>query len=229
MLQPEQTGSTASAYDGPPEDDAGDPAAGLADEAADGDGPTEEAAPEGPVEPADATDLDDLISSIALDPTDTGDKGEDLFDDLREVRNAADDERGEKARELIEEIAEWVADDEELDAPVGQRAIELLEPLARPDHGELAEASALFAEVATDKAEWGENAEDLLSDRREVLDADDRDDVADKATDLAEEVEEWREGGEIDAELAARVRNVLRPLSGPVRSSRSTGRGRAPR
>jgi eukaryotic-like serine/threonine-protein kinase len=164
--------------------------------------------------PGAAADLDELLRLLAPDPAEFGEKGGDLADALREVRNLGDGaERAQDARELIEDVAGWMAAGE-LAPAVGRRAVELLEPVGRPADPALAAASTLYAEIAGDKRAWGEPADDLLGDLLDLLDAEDPADYGGKATDLSAEVEEWRADGELDGQQADRVLAVLRPLHG---------------
>ena len=70
--------------------------------------------------------IDELIALLAADPDAFGEKGEDLLDKLQEVQ---DEQDGEKAAKLIEEIDKWV-DEGQLDPEVGSQAQQLLVPLA---------------------------------------------------------------------------------------------------
>lgn len=125
------------------------------------------AGPEPDTETAPADALDELIAELALDSTGAGEKGEDLFEDLRKLRSrhGHDDgdghnEQTEKALELVEDVGTWMADGE-LDATVGAEAIDALERLGRAAvDPELAEVSALFAEVATAMPRWGDEVDD---------------------------------------------------------------------
>ncbi|QBI20877.1 serine/threonine protein kinase [Egibacter rhizosphaerae] len=199
-------------------------------------GPTDEAAPgaepEGPeVDPgtsepdqgadaeeadegeADARDLDELIGDLARDPGAAGERGEDLLQELMNVREEDEGaERAEEARDAIEEVADWIADDE-LEAEVGREAVEALEPVGRPDAPELAEVSALFAEVAIDRRAWGEKGEDLLSDLEDLLEAEEAEDRADDAGELINDLEEWIADAEIDDERGRRAQQVLEPVA----------------
>lgn len=102
-------------------------------------GPTAEPAEEPPAEPAGeaqeperspAEALAAFAATLADDPDAAGEKGEDLVEDIEEVLEEQGLERRTEARELMNEIDEWVRDGE-LDPEVGQEALALLEALAR--------------------------------------------------------------------------------------------------
>ncbi|HSI93876.1 MAG TPA: protein kinase [Jiangellaceae bacterium] len=190
-------------------------APGESDEAADEVDPAdgEDGVEEDP--PADeqpdgaATDLDRLIALLEDDPGAAGEKGEDLLDDLRELRSEPDDE---DARDLVEEIADWMAKGE-LDTGIGRQAVTVLEQESRPTDPDLHDISRLFADVAVTLPEWGEKGEDLLSDLADLLDTEPPGQRMQQAREVMEELENWIAAGEIDSGRAAEAIAVLRLLA----------------
>lgn len=189
-------GDTGDADDAPPADDP--------------DTPDQTAGDEPPVEPTAPT-IDDLIEQLALDPDAAGRHGDRLLAGLREVRSADPDDQATDGRELMAEIASWLARDH-LERDTGATALVALEELSRPADERLAEASALFAEVAFERDAWGTKAEDLLEDLASLLASDDPDDWRDDAADLLEDVDEWLDEGQLDASRGARARETLSRL-----------------
>lgn len=161
--------------------------------------------------PEEIVDLNQLIGVLADDVDAAGEKGEDLLDELHELQSEQDPE---EARELIGEVAEWMAEGE-LDTEFGQQAIAVLEQESRPDADKLVDASALLADVATTMPEWGEKGEDLHSELAELLETEAPGKQAKEARDLIDEVEKWVEKGKIDAERAEDAISVLAPLTQP--------------
>jgi eukaryotic-like serine/threonine-protein kinase len=195
-----------------------DPAAEPITEApADAEEPPDEEPPgeeePGDAEPADTdeapSDLDALIDRLAADPGAAGEKGEDLLEDLRDLRAEPNDT---EARDLIEAIADWMAEDE-LDAEFGRLAVTVLEQESRPEAPDLHDVSRLFAEVAVTMPTWGDKGEDLLSDLADLLDIGPPGQRIQQARDMVEELEKWIAEGEIDAARAQEALAVLRPLA----------------
>jgi eukaryotic-like serine/threonine-protein kinase len=165
-----------------------------------------DAAPQGPA------DLDDLAADLARDPEAAGERGRKLLEELLSLREESGSDRREDARELIEDVAEWLADDK-LDPQVGGLAVRLLELEGRPPDAGLAPVSALFAEVAVDKVGWGEKAKDLLSDLDDLLGEEDAEDRAEDARDLVEEIEKWISEEKLDASHGQEAIRVLQPVA----------------
>jgi eukaryotic-like serine/threonine-protein kinase len=166
----------------------------------------DDAAPQGPA------DLDDLAADLARDPEAAGERGRKLLEELLSLREESGSDRREDARELIEDVAKWLADDK-LDPQVGRLAVRLLEPEGRPPDAGLAPVSALFAEVAVDKVGWGEKAKDLLSDLDDLLGEEDAEDRAEDARDLVEEIEKWISEEKLDASHGQEAIRVLQPVA----------------
>jgi hypothetical protein len=176
----------------------------------DEDAAADEDAAEEPADPAEPpTDLDALIDRLAADPGAAGEKGDDLLDDLRDLRADPNDAA---ARDLIEEIADWMANGE-LDPDVGRSVVTVLEQESRPEAPELRDVSLLFAEVAVTLPDWGEKGEDLLSDLADLLDTDPPGQRIQKARELVDELEDWISAGEIDSARAQEALAVLDPLA----------------
>ncbi|WP_162450214.1 serine/threonine-protein kinase [Phytoactinopolyspora mesophila] len=200
---------TAHESGDPPGDD--DPENAEPDET-DGDADTDEAdrgqvsddAGDGP------TDLDQLISALALDAAEAGEKGEDLFDELRKLREErSGPKRAEKARKLIEKTGSWMVDGE-LDNQTGRTAVTVLEFESRPDDPALADISNLHAEVAVDMGRWGDKADNLVSKLDDVLETRNARQRSEEAEDLLDDLAKWIADDEIDAELGQHARAVLR-------------------
>jgi eukaryotic-like serine/threonine-protein kinase len=189
-----------------PIEDAGDGEATGTDEAREtADGATSE--------PEEPRDLDDVVSDLARDPDAAGERGDDLLQELLELRGEDDEQdRREDARELIADVGSWLAD-EELDPTVGAEVLDLLEPEARPADPALHPATTLMVDVARDKPGWGRRAGDLLDDLDGMLDEDDPEDWGEEAVDLIEEIEKWIEREHLDADRGRTAIEVLRPIA----------------
>jgi hypothetical protein len=188
------------------EDPADDPPA--TDEAGPEDAPAEPPADDPP--PAAIDDLDDLIAALEVEPARAGEKGPDLLDDARAVRDEQDEEtRRTEARILVTEIADWLASDE-LDREVGRAALGVLEDVGRPPEPRLEEANALFVEVARDLAAWGEDADTVLSGLEDLLELTAPGRITGEATELADELETRADDGTLDADRTADAVAVLR-------------------
>ena len=157
-------------------------------------------------------DLGDLAAHLARDPDAAGERGTDLLEELLELRGESGEDRREDARELVVDIAEWLADGE-LDEEVGRQALALLEPEVRAADGELEGVGDLFIEIALDLDAWGEKGGDLHGKLEDLLgkDAQDR---AKEAGKLLDDVERWREKDELDAARGRQAIEVLRPVAG---------------
>ncbi len=153
-------------------------------------------------------DLGDLVADLAREPAAAGERGDDLLEGLLEVRGeeGADDRR-EDARDLMKDVAEWLADGE-LDRATGHEALGHLEPLGRPAGPAAAELGELFGEVARDLPAWGDKGEDLLKKLDDLLD-EDPSARPEKAGKLRDEVDKWVEKDELDADLGGTARSVL--------------------
>jgi eukaryotic-like serine/threonine-protein kinase len=163
--------------------------------------------------PEPERDLDDLIAALARDPDAAGEKGDDLLDDLRELRGEGEDEeRVETARELVVEIGGWLAADE-LEEAVGAEVLGLLAHEARPAASELEAPTALLVDVAGDMSGWGKRADKLLDGLEDLLDEDDAEDRAKDAAKLIREIERWVERDDLDADRGGRAIEVLRPVA----------------
>ncbi|MFW6091543.1 MAG: protein kinase domain-containing protein [Actinomycetota bacterium] len=161
--------------------------------------------------PEEVVDLNQLVGTLADDLDAAGEDGEDLLDELQELQSEPDPE---EARELIEEVAESMAEGE-LDAELGEQAIAVLEQESRPETDDLVDASSLLAEVAATMPEWGDKGEDLQSELAELLEIEAPGNRAKEARDLVEEIEKWIDEGEIDAGRANDALAVLEPLTQP--------------
>jgi hypothetical protein len=160
----------------------------------------------------EAETLGELIAVLAREPEAAGERGSTLLEELMALAEEDGADRRGHARNLLMDVADWMRDDE-LDADVGRVAVSVLEAEGRPEADELAEVSALFADVAVEEREWGENADDLAKALDELLAEEDADDRAGKAADLVADIEEWIEDGEIDGERGDRALAVLQPLA----------------
>jgi eukaryotic-like serine/threonine-protein kinase len=194
-------------------DGAEEPAAGEQDDAAeqpddaaagDEDDPVEDQQPEA-AEPT----LDELIADLEADPATAGERGDDLLDELRDIRDVP---AAEDMRDLVEEIAEWLAD-RELDAETGRIAVTVLEQDSRPDAAALHDVSRLFADVALTLPEWGEKGEDLLSDLADLLDTEPPGQQLNRAREIVDDLVEWSGKGEIDVSRAAAALAVLQSIA----------------
>ena len=166
-----------------------------------------ESPPEGEAESEAPSDLDGLIATVAA-ADHAGDKTDSLLDKLRELAGDPDD--GE-ARKLIEEVGKWTAEGE-LDQAVGQAAIAVLEEQSRPSEPDLTEVSALFADVNSEPAVWGDKAENLSSELRKLLETEPPGQRIQQARKLTGELDKWISEGEIDAGRGELARDVLTPL-----------------
>lgn len=202
------TGDSADSAAGADEetsDEPADPADGE-DEAADED----EADDPGDDPQGGVSDLDGLIDAAAAGDA-LGEKGDDLLDDLRDLRSDPD---SEQAWELIEEIADWMANGE-LDPEIGTTAVTVLEAEFRPADPALEPVSRLLADVAISLPEWGEKGDDLLDDLTELLATGPPGQQMQRARDLTDEIQKWESDGELDPNRAADARAVLDPLTSP--------------
>lgn len=179
-----------------------------ADEAAADD---EEAADDDQADDQELTGLDELIAIVAANPAAAGEKGADLLGKLQDLSANPDDE---DARDLIEEIADWMAKGE-LDADVGRLAVTVLEQESRPDDPQLHDVSRLFADVASTLPEWGEKGEDLLADLAALLGIGPPGQQLQEARSMLEEIDTWVADGEIDPNRAQESIAVLSPLVPP--------------
>jgi hypothetical protein len=92
-----------------------------------------------------------------------------LLDELRSVRNEADPcEHRSHAHGAIEAVGSWIAAGE-FEASAGRLAIVVLEPEACPEDPALRVVSALFAEVAASRRDWGERPDSVVSDLNSLL------------------------------------------------------------
>ncbi|MDV6010937.1 protein kinase domain-containing protein [Haloechinothrix sp. LS1_15] len=157
-------------------------------------------------------DLNELIAEVARDPEAAGERGDKLLDKLRDVRDADEDKRPERARKLVTDVAEWLADGK-VEPVLGRQSITVLEREGRPQSPELARTSGLFAEIARDMQAWGAESDSLLSDIESLLGEEDQEDWAEDADDLIEDLEEWIDDGDIHRERGGQALSVLRPLS----------------
>jgi eukaryotic-like serine/threonine-protein kinase len=205
---PVASGDGAGAEHGPAEE-IGAPSGPAEDAGAvEGPGPGEDAG-----DPESGRDLDEVIADLARDPGAAGEKGDDLLDDLRDLRDEDDGaDRSEAARELVVEIGSWLAA-AELDGAVGAEVLELLAHEARPAAGELEAPTALMVEVAGDAPGWGRRADKLLDGLEDLLDEDDAEDRAEDAEKLIREIEKWVERGELDPRRGGRAIETLRPVA----------------
>ncbi|AYY14678.1 serine/threonine protein kinase [Actinobacteria bacterium YIM 96077] len=193
------------------EDDT-EPVTDAASEEPDGDGGDETGSPQPDDSPAVPATLDELMTMLASNPQAHGDKAEDLVNQVEKLYEQRDGrKRAEQAQKLVEKVATWMADDE-LDARTGQTVVAVLTEVSRPSDPALDEALDLYGEIAVTTRDWGDDADDLLSDLREILKAKNSEKQADEAEDLVEEIEEWIEDGEIDRRRGERALSVLRPL-----------------
>ena len=173
--------------------------------------PEPEPAPE-PAPDTAADALDELIADLARDPDAAGRHGDRLLRALMELREEQDEgDRAEDARDLITEIAAWRSHDH-LDAAAAEAAVDVLEVIGRPSDPGLADASALFAEIALSTDEWGRKAKDLLEDLDALLGEDPEDHPEDAAS-ISEEIDAWIDEGELDEQRGRRAQEVLSPLS----------------
>lgn len=160
----------------------------------------------------DAETVGELAAVLASDPGAAGERGEKLLDELLSLAGEGGPERRRAARELLMDVGGWMREDE-LDADVGESVVSVLEAEGRSTADELAEVSALFADVAADQPDWGEKADDLAEGLDELLAEEDADERAEKAADLTADLEEWIDDGAIDAERGERALATLRPLA----------------
>src|SRR5690606_4552763 len=126
---------------------------------------TDDAAADDREEPTEAADLTELIGLLGDNLDAAGEKGEDLLDKLRDLQAEPD---SEDARKLMKDVAEWMSKGE-IDAGLGEQAVALLEEESRPGAADLADASALLADVATTTAEWADKGKDLHSRLTKLL------------------------------------------------------------
>lgn len=223
-LAVEAPAGTDGTTEGQADDEANDPEPPV-DEDADDD-PTEDvaadddpsataptAAEEPPIEPTAPT-IDDLIERLASDPDQAGRHGARLLDGLRDVRDESDDREKQltEARKLMKDIASWL-DRDHLDRDTGAIALLALEDLSRPADDRLADASALFAEVAFERDAWGTKGKDLLADLESLLARDDPEDWRDDAADLLKDLADWLDKDHLDASRGARAREILSRLA----------------
>ena len=190
-----------------------DPAAGDEEPATDEDEPVaadEPAEPEPEPEP-EPLSLDELIAELARDPEAAGRDGDRLLDGLVELRRTDEDKQAEEARKLMKEIASWL-DRDRLERAVGVGALETLEAFSRPAAPELAEASGLLVDVASERGEWGKKGKDVLDDLVDLLQADNPEDWSEDAADLIEEIDTWIDKDELDAARGQRAREILARL-----------------
>ncbi len=172
---------------------------------------TDDAAADDREEPTEAADLTELIGLLGDNLDAAGEKGEDLLDKLRDLQAEPD---SEDARKLMKDVASWMSKGE-IDAGLGEQAVALLEEESRPGAADLADASALLADVATTTAEWADKGKDLHSRLTKLLETEDHGKQAKEARKLIAEVEKWLEEGKIDADRAEEILAVLDPLSHP--------------
>ena len=155
--------------------------------------------------------LDDLIADLARDPAAAGRHGDQLLDELMDVRDEEDEEsQAEHARELVRDIASLLTRDhiERSDAEV---AVPLLATIGTRDDEAVAEVAELFAEVALDKEAWGRKAKDLLDDLDDLI-GEDAEDRPEDAADIIEEIDEWIERDHLDPDRGRYAQQVLEPL-----------------
>ena len=88
----------------------------------------------------------------------------------------------------------------------------ILEIEGRPASAQLADASTLFANVASRLDDWGEAGDDLLDELDTLLDTSAPGRVAREARDLADDVERWIDEAKLDHELGSSALEVLRRL-----------------
>ncbi|WP_129668962.1 serine/threonine-protein kinase [Phytoactinopolyspora endophytica] len=161
---------------------------------------------------AELDGLDALITELAIDSSEAGERGEELFHELRAIRNEQDRTvRVEESRSLIETVSHWITE-YEIDPEVGRQAVETLADESLPDTPELHEASALSVEVAASPLDWGEEADDLLSALHDLLGTSSTFQRADQAHRLVEDLEGWIAERQIDVTLGQEALTVLRPL-----------------
>jgi eukaryotic-like serine/threonine-protein kinase len=153
-----------------------------------------------------------LITSLAIDSSTAGQRGEELFHALRGIRNEQNAvTRVEQSRELIETVASWL-EDFEINDEVGRDAVVVLEQESRPDDPALRDVSTLSAEVAAAPRQWGEQADTLLSDIHDLLGTTGTFQRSEQARDLVDNLEQWIASREIDVELGQHALGVIRPL-----------------
>ena len=201
--------------DGSPEGTSEQPGEQAVEPEGAGDDPDGRAAEQAEPEPEPDTapgSLDELIADLARDPDAAGRHGERLLRELMELREEQDeDDRAEDARDLIKEIASWLTRDQ-IDPATAQAAVTVLEEIGRPEAPDLADVSSLFAEIALDKEAWGKKAKDLLDDLDDLLGeepAGRREDAAD----IIEQIDDWIEKAELDAERGRWAQQILAPLA----------------
>ena len=193
-----------------PDEQAGEPEA-------DGDDPDAQAAEQAEPAPEPAPDmapgsLGELIADLARDPDAAGLQGDRLLRELMELRDEQDErERAEDARELVKEIASWLARGH-LERDIAAAAVTVLEAIGRPEAPDLADVSSLFAEIALDIEAWGRKAKELLDDLDEVL-GEDLEDRPEDAADIIEEIDGWIASGELDQDRGRRAQEILSPLA----------------
>ncbi|TVR32146.1 MAG: serine/threonine protein kinase [Nitriliruptor sp.] len=191
-----------------PEADGGDPDDQVAAEP----DPESESAPAPDTGPGS---LDQLIAELARDPDAAGRHGDRLLRELMELRDEGDPgDRAEDARDLIKEIAGWRTRDH-LDAAAATAAVTVLESIGRPPDPDLADVSALFAEIALERDAWGRKAKDLLDDLDDLL-GDDPEDRAEDAADIIAEIDGWIDKDELDRDRGGRAQQALAPLATPL-------------
>ena len=197
-------GADEVAGDGPPTSTA------APDDGDGADAPTADAAPE-PDPVAEGSELDRVIGALATDPAGAGPRGDDLLEELLELRREEDrGDRAEDARELVRDLGTWVADGE-LDHEVAAATLAALRDEVRPELATLEPVAALFVDVARDPDAWGDRASKLLDELEDLLAEDDPGDAAEDARDLAEDVAGWIEDGRLDA---PRAHDVLDEVGG---------------
>ena len=89
--------------------------------------------PEGRPPAEELATVSALFAEVAMDTSGWGEKGKDLLSDLEDLLGEEDaGDRAEDARDLVEEIEEWISEGK-LDASRGREAIRVLQPVAAED------------------------------------------------------------------------------------------------